>query len=451
MTLRNKKIIVVGLGKSGFYSALFLKKKGADVRVTESGGSETALSNARKLKAAGIPTETGGHSAPFMDGAELVVTSPGVPKESLPLREARSKKIPVIGEIELASLYCRGSVIAVTGSNGKTTTCHLLHRMLRNAGKEAFLCGNVGTPFVSLLPKIRRKTIVVLEVSSFQLEDCRSFRPKIAVILNVSPNHLDRHKTFGDYLNAKKSIFRKQTRREVLVLNFDRPEVRRMSREASSRFFFFGNKKIGGPGVYLSGKKFIFDDGRKKKKLFDLEDFPLKGVHNLENMLAATTAAILAGVKAGAIQRTLRSFKTLPHRIEPLGECRGVFFINDSKSTTVDSTAAALKALPGSVVLLAGGRDKGAAFRTIEGILHKKTRCSVFYGEARQKIASSFRSYDRYRLEPEFRKAVRLAFESAQPGDSVLLSPMCTSFDQFASYGERGDAFKKAVKALRAS
>ena len=447
---RNKKIAVVGLGKSGFCAARFLKKRGAKVRVTEGASSESAFLNARKLRRLGVEVETGGHTAVFLEGTELVVTSPGVPKESLPLKLARSQRIPVISEIELASRHCRGPVVAVTGSNGKTTTCHLIHRMLADAGQKAFLCGNVGTPFTSLLSKIRPASPVVLEVSSFQLEDSPSLRPKIAVLLNVSPNHLDRHKTFKNYLNAKKNIFRNQTRREILVLNFDRPEVRRMSSEAKASVYFFGKKNIRGKGVYLRKGKFVFSDGAKKIPLFGVKDFSLQGSHNLENMLAASLVALLLGVKAESIHKSLRAFKSLPHRIESLGERRGVSFINDSKSTTIDSTVAALRAVRGPVVLLAGGRDKGAPFGSIERVLEKKTRCAVFYGEARKKIAGCFKRYNRYRLEEDFRKAVRLAFRSAKPGDSVLLSPMCTSFDQFGSYGERGDAFREAVKKLGA-
>ena len=224
-----------------------------------------------------------------------------------------------------------------------------------------------------------------------------------------------------------------------------------MKAEAKGSVYFFGKKNIRGKGLCLSKGMCLYSDGTKRTSLFAWEDFPLKGNHNLENMLAASLTALLLGVKAESIRKTLRSFKALPHRIEPLGQCRGVSFINDSKSTTVDSTVAALRSVAGPVVLLAGGRDKGAPFDSIERVLEKKTRCAVFYGEARRTIAGSFKRYHRYRLEEDFRKAVRLAFRSAKPGDSVLLSPMCTSFDQFGSYGERGNVFREVVKTLGVS
>ncbi len=452
MILKNKKITVIGLGKSGFSAACFLKGKKALVRVSEASAGPAVRQKAESLRRLGIPVETGGHTKSFILGSGLLVASPGVPQDSLPLHLARKNKIPVISEIQLASYFCKGKIIAVTGSNGKTTTCHLIHRMLSDARQKAVLCGNVGTPFLSVLPAIDKKTVVVLEVSSFQLEDSPTFKPAVALVLNVSPNHLDRHKTFGRYLNAKKNIFKNQNKSDRLVLNFDRPEVRRMSREAASRVFFFGKETFKENGIFvLNGTVFLKRSARRAKPLFTLEDFPLKGKHNLENMLAAASVALFFKVPPSSIQETLKTFKTLPCRIELIGKHRGIRFIDDSKSTTVDSTRAALEAVEGSVVLVAGGRDKGLSFEEVEPLLKDKVRRAVFYGEARKKIAASLKSFGRYRLLGDFRQAVRLAIGFARPGDAVLLSPMCTSFDQFSSYQERGEAFKEVVKKFNGS
>lgn len=439
---------MAGLGKTGAAAAEFLIRRGARVRVTESASSKALLKKAEQLRRIGVRVEVGGHTQGFVKGCDLLVTSPGIPKESVPLREAKTAGIPVISEIELGAYFCKGRVIAVTGSNGKTTTCHLIHRMLKDGGKQAVLCGNVGTPFVSVVPRIKKSTFVVLEVSSFQLEDSPGFSPEIALLLNVSRNHLDRHKTFRAYFNAKKNIFRSQTRGQALLLNFDRPETRALAHEARSRVFFFGKRSIAGRGIFVERDLALMSDGKRKKIFFKLQDFPLKGSHNLENILAASLAAHLAGVSPVSITHTLRRFKTLPHRIEPAGEKKGVSFIDDSKSTTVDSTRAALEMMRAPVVLLAGGRDKGADFTAIEPVLKKKVRYAFFYGEAGKKIADSLRSYRCYKIEKDFRKAAALAFCQARPGDCVLLSPMCTSFDQFSSYGERGDLFKQMVKRL---
>lgn len=448
MNLKNKTVTVVGLGKSGFHAAVFLLSRGARVKVTEHAPEIAVREKTDTLRRRGAFVETGGHTCDFVGGSAFVVASPGVPKDCLPLKEAQMFRIPVISEIELASRFCPGKIIAVTGSNGKTTTCNLIARMLEAAGKDTVLCGNIGTPFVSVLPQIKRKSFVVLEVSSFQLEDSPSFRPELALLLNVSPNHLDRHRSFKEYLNAKKNIFRRQTRKQVLMLNFDRPETRALSDEAPSQVYFFGKRGVQGRGLFVKGDQFRFSDGKKETVLFERENFPLKGAHNLENMLAASLTAFLAGTPPSFIVKTLRQFKTLAHRMEPAGERSGVCFINDSKSTTVDSTLAALEAVTGPIVLLAGGRDKGGDFRAIDAALQKKARGAVFYGEARQKIAGALKHYKRYRLEEDFRKAIQAAFRMARRGDSLLLSPMCASFDQFTSYGERGDVFKQTVRSL---
>ncbi|HTL70734.1 MAG TPA: UDP-N-acetylmuramoyl-L-alanine--D-glutamate ligase [Candidatus Eisenbacteria bacterium] len=448
MNPAGKKITVVGLGRSGFAAARFLAERGASVRATDASEKKEVLENAGYLRSAGAAVETGRHTEGFVLGSDLVVTSPGVPKESLPLALARKKGIPVISEIELASYFCRGRVIGVTGSNGKTTTCHLIHRMLAASGKKSVLCGNVGYSFLDAIAEIDARTTVVLELSSFQLEDSPAFRPHVAVVLNISPNHLDRHGSLARYVAAKSRIFANQRSSDRVVLNHDDAVVRRMARRARARPLFFSKKPMRA-GVFPKGDLVVLKEGRAEKTLFGRSALLLEGSHNLENAMAAAAAASLAGARPEAIARALASFRTLEHRIEPLGEIAGVRFVNDSKSTTIDSTRAALASVPGTVVLVAGGRDKGAPFARLESLVAKKARSVVLYGEARGKIASSWKRYRRCRLEPDFTRAVKLAFESASPGDTVLLSPMCTSFDQFTSYEHRGETFKRVFEELR--
>ena len=448
MILKNKRVTVLGLGKSGRAAAEFLIGKGARVRATDGSQKPPVLKAAARLKALGAEVETGGHSEAFLTGTDLFITSPGLSKQSLPLVYARRKKIPVLSEIELASYFCAGTIVAVTGSNGKTTTSHLIHRILLGAGRKSVLCGNVGTAFLGSLKKIDSSTIVVLELSSFQLEDSPTFRPFIAVVTNIFPNHLDRHGTLRRYVAAKKKIFKNQTEKDLLVLNHDDRCVRAMARQARARVVFFSKRRLRG-GVWLTE-----DAVNAKIKGFPQNRFArgrlrLSGDHNLENIMAAVAVGTVFKLPSGEVQKALDGFKTLEHRIEPLGSVDGIRFVNDSKSTTVGSTRAAILACPGTLVLIAGGRDKGAPFAEIEDLLRKKARRVVLYGEAREKIRKSFRAYDRVYLAEKFEQAVKLAFRQARPGETILLSPMCTSFDQFNSFEQRGECFKRIVKALR--
>ncbi len=447
MKLEGKKVTVVGLGRSGFAAAKFLADRKAHVSATDGSEKKEVLENAGYLRSLGVAAETGRHTEGFVLGSDLVVTSPGVPRESLPLATARAKGIPVISEIELAANFCPGRIAAITGSNGKTTTSHLLHRMLADAGKKSVLCGNVGFSFLSALGDVDAKTVVVLELSSFQLEDSPTLRPDAAAVLNVSPNHLDRHKTFENYVRAKKRIFANQRGADLLVLNHDDRVVCRMARRVAPKVVYFSKLPLK-EGVFVKAGYVVVSEKGKERPLFRRDRSPLEGEHNLENLMAASALALRYGATPESLDKTAGSFRTLEHRIEPLGEVRGVRFVNDSKSTTIDSTRAAIEAVQGSVVLVAGGRDKGVSFEAIETLLEKKVKTAVLYGEARQKMAASWRRFRKVRQEHVFADAVRAAFEAAAPGDTLLLSPMCTSFDQFSSFEQRGEAFKKVFREL---
>jgi UDP-N-acetylmuramoylalanine--D-glutamate ligase len=445
MKLKRKKVTVVGLGKSGLAAARFLIRKGAEVRVTESSSRPEVLKRAALLKKLGAAVETGGHSESFVRGSELLITSPGVSKTSPPLQAAKRFRVPVISEIELASAFCPGTVVGVTGSNGKTTTAHLIHRIVSAAVRRAVLCGNVGFSFLDAMPKIRRGTTVVLELSSFQLEDCHRFRPKIAVLLNIGRNHLDRHKTLAAYAAAKARIFRNQSNTDFLVANFDDTLVRNLSRRAASRVIFFSKKPLR-EGVFLRDRALTVRIGGRETLRLDTRRFKLRGEHNLENILAAVAVGALLKVPSRVLRRVLDGFETLEHRLEPAGTVGGVHFVNDSKSTTTESTQAAILASPAPVVLIAGGRDKGARFKDLAPLLERHVKWAVLYGEARGKIAESWRPFRRFELEKDFERAVEKAVQRSRPGDTVLLSPMCTSFDQFSCFEERGEVFKNLVR-----
>ena len=449
MRYAGNKVTVIGLARSGFAAAKFLLARKARVRVTESSSKRQTLESAEYLRGLGAEVETGGHTEAYVTGSRFVVTSPGIPRKSAPLVWAARKRIPVISEIELAWRSCPGRIVGITGSNGKTTTSHLINRILQEAGRASVLCGNVGYSFAEALPEVTRRSVVVLELSSFQLEDSPQFRPEIAVVLNLSPNHLDRHGTLRRYARAKENIFRNQSANDAVVLNHDDAVVRAMARRARGQVVYFSKKPLS-RGVYLEGDQAYWKDRSGRRALWRISELQLSGAHNVENALAASAAAVLLGVARAPLVRALRTFRTLDHRIEPIAEIGGVRFVNDSKSTTVASTRAAIEAVQGPIVLIAGGRDKGVDYGGIEADLERKVRSAVLYGEAAPKIASSWKRYANYVIVRDFADAVRVAHRSAVNGDAVLLSPMCTSYDQFGSFEERGEAFRDVVSQIRA-
>ncbi len=448
LSFQKKKLAVVGLGKSGLAAVKFLSRQGASVRVTDSSSTSQVRDCAAELKRSGFAVEVGGHTEEFLAGSELVVTSPGVPRDTLPFVWARKNNIPVVSEIEIASLFCEGRILAVTGSNGKTTSSHLLHRILQESGKKSVLCGNVGYSFLDALDEIDSETFVVLELSSFQLEDCATFKPSVALLLNLSQNHLDRHKTMEAYAAAKAKIFQNQTGEEYLVANHEDALVRRLVSHAKPKTLFFSTEPIPS-GVYLDQGSVRVRWHEFESWILDTSRLRLVGRHNLQNILACVAVASILRLPVEGVQRAIDSFETLEHRIEPLGECGGVRFFNDSKSTTLESTKAALCAVNSPIVLIAGGRDKGADFEQIEPTVKDRVRAAVLYGEARRKIASAWKNFSAVIEVENFSEAVHRAFATAKQGDSILLSPMCTSFDQFKSFEERGDAFKKIVRQIK--
>jgi len=410
---KNKKVAIVGLARSGLASASLLYDLGADVCVTDKSDSPAIRSAQANLKSGRIKIELGGHSKGFIEGKDLVVISPGVPETSQAIIWARQANIPVISEIEVASILCPADIIAITGTNGKTTVTTLIGKILSADKKKVFTCGNIGNPFCGQVAKMQPGDYVSLEVSSFQLETISSFKPKIALILNLSRNHLDRYNGMQEYLEAKKRIFLNQDENDYLVLNRDDPAISGLAGQARSKKVYFSKEQGLNP-----------------------------------NQSAVLAAGGILGIEKNLMLGVLEEFKGVEHRMEHVADIRGVKFINDSKATTVDATVWALENLSGPVVLIAGGREKGNDYGVILEALRKKVKEVILIGEASGRIRDAFGEAVRLSEARSMQEAVARSQEAASPGDSVLLSPMCKSFDMFLDYEERGKIFKEAVIGL---
>jgi len=450
MDLRNKKVTIVGLGESGTSSALLLYRKGAVVSVTDDKDSREIRKNAEILKEKYIDLEIGKHSEGFLEDSELIVVSPGVEQTALPISYARKNDIPVISELELGYQFCKGPIIAVTGTNGKSTVVSLLGEVLRRANVPVKVCGNIGNSLSGEIQKINKNTVAVVEVSSFQLEWIKSFRPKISVILNISEDHLDRHAGLDDYANLKKKILENQEKGDIAVLNYDDTILRKIAESAkiNSKIFYFSTKQKV-KGVYLDKGSPKVRVKKKEEKLFSLAGAKIEGAHNVENILAVILVAVLLGIKSRHIENAVKGFSPLAHRFEKVGTVKSVEFIDDSKATNIDATRRALASLKVPAILIAGGKDKNLSFKKILPLMRKKVKKLILIGEAKDKMRSIFKDAVSLKEANTLDGAVKEAFKSASPGDVVLLSPMCSSFDMFRDYKERGEAFKRAVEGLK--
>jgi UDP-N-acetylmuramoylalanine--D-glutamate ligase len=451
MDLNNKRVLVVGLGKSGVASALFLKSRGARVTVSDSKPEAELHEEILLLLEHGITVETGGHGDRTFRGQDLIVVSPGVPVDAPQLVQARNLGEQVIGEIELAAQFLPGSIVAITGANGKTTTTALAGEIV--VGKFSTLVGgNIGTPAISFVDQAGPATWIVLEVSSFQLETIVEFRPRIAVILNITPDHLDRHKTFDNYVNAKARVFENQGADDFTVLNADDPTTAGLSDRTRAQLFWFSRKKEIGNGAFARGTHIYFRDSDREREIMPLAEVPLKGAHNLENVLAGVSIGILAGCQPEQIRHAIRVFKPVEHRLEFVARFAGVDYYNDSKATNVDATIKALEAFPADIPphlhLILGGKDKGSDYTVLNDLLRQRVKRVYTIGAAAGKIESQIQGAAEIEHAETLENAVRRASESAVAGDVILLAPACASFDQFQSYEHRGRVFKEVVHSL---
>jgi UDP-N-acetylmuramoylalanine--D-glutamate ligase len=450
MDVHNKRVLVVGLGKSGVASALFLKDRGAWVTVSDSKPPDELQEAIPTLLDAGIAVETGGHGERTFQGQDLIVVSPGVPVDAPPLVQARALGEKVIGEIELAAQFFPGQIVAITGSNGKTTTTTLAGEVIVAGGFPVVVGGNIGTPAISLLEGTGPKTIAVLEVSSFQLETIETFRPRIAVVLNITPDHLDRHRTFDAYTDAKARIFENQQADDFAVLNLDDPPCLKLAARTKAQVFWFSRKKEVQQGAYVHDGQVWFRDAKGQREIMLVSEIPLKGAHNVENALAAVCVGALTGVEAGRIREAVRSFRAVEHRLEHVATIRGVEYYNDSKATNVDATIKALESFPANIHLILGGKDKGSDYTVLSDLLRQRAKRVYTIGAAAAKIESQIKGTVDIVHAETLENAIKRAADTAQPGDIVLLAPACASFDQFRSYEHRGKVFKDAVKKLAA-
>ncbi|MGC1784885.1 MAG: UDP-N-acetylmuramoyl-L-alanine--D-glutamate ligase [Acidobacteriaceae bacterium] len=449
MELKGKKVLVVGLGKSGMASAIFLRSLGAQVTVSEVRSMEALAKELPALLDAGVMVEAGGHGLLTFRRQDWIIVSPGVPLDTPELAQAHSFGTPVIGELELAARFLHGNILAITGSNGKTTTTALCGEIFRASGRPTLVGGNIGVPVAALISESRNDGWNVLEVSSFQLETIVDFRPKIAVILNITPDHLDRHGSMENYVAAKERIFRNQTAEDFLVLNAENAEAQNAGTRAPSQVFWFSARRAVRRGAFIYQNTVVWrtDEQSALEPILPVAEIPLKGEHNVENVLAAVCSAKLAGISAEAIRQAVANFRAVEHRLEFVARIGGVDFYNDSKATNVDATMKAISAFAGGIHLILGGKDKDSDYTLLNPLLKERVRAVYTIGAAAGKIEQQIAGATEIVPCETLERAVDESATRAQSGETVLLAPACASFDQFENYEHRGRCFKQFVLA----
>jgi UDP-N-acetylmuramoylalanine--D-glutamate ligase len=445
--LRGKRVLVVGLARTGVATAFFCAARSASVTATDARTENEIGEAIASLRAAGVRLELGGHRESIFLEQDLIVPSPGVPADAPLLQAARASGVTIWSEVELADRFLRGRLIGITGSNGKTTTTSLIEHILKNAGFSTILAGNIGTPLIAHVENSSENSITVAELSSFQLELIETFRPNISVFLNLTPDHLDRHHTVEEYGRAKARIFENQTEADSAVLNADDPATTPLA-PAKPHVYWFSRKQRVAQGAFVRENEIIFRQDGEEEVILKLQDIPLPGAHNVENVLAAVAAARLAGAEPAAIAKGVRSFAGVEHRLEFVAEIAGVRYYNDSKATNVDATLKALDAFPGRILIIMGGKDKGSDYTVLQRPLREKAILALLIGAAAEKIEKQITGSVAIERAGTIERGVKIASHAARPGDVVLLAPACASFDQFQNYEHRGRVFKELVHQL---
>lgn len=464
---QGRKVLVIGLARSGLAVANLLTTQGARVTVTDEKNKRELINNIKKLKK-GIKILLGRQDSVRLKNLvseyDLLVISPGVPQENPLVEKARKLKIPVVSEIEAAFNIASSNlhwetlssppVVAVTGTNGKTTTCELIAAVLRSNGRrKVIVAGNIGTPLSGVVGRIRERTVLVLEISSFQLENVESFHPYVAVILNITPDHMDRHRTMGKYIQAKANIFKKQTEEDFCILNGDDKRCKVLEGKAKSQVIFFSSKRALRKGVFVEGKRIVSNLDSRAKVPSDRSELLVKhvrvpGPHNLENALVAIAIGDIFSISRSKIRRAIEAFSGIEHRLEIVREIDGRRFINDSKATNVDACKRALETFPAPIILIMGGYDKGVPYRPLANLVREKVAALILLGQAASKIERELiGSVAIYRVDG-MREGVELSYSLSQPGSSILLSPACSSFDMYSDFEERGKDFKRWIKEI---
>lgn len=451
MNVAGKKVLVIGAARSGIACAKFLAKRGATVALNDIKPLEKWNVEALSLKTEGVGLLPGEAPSWLLDQIELVVVSPGVPTRSIPIRYAERAGAEVIGEIELAARFLKGRIVAITGTNGKTTTTTLVGELLKDAGLKVQVGGNIGTPLISMVGDSQDDGWTVAELSSFQLETIKDFHPNVAAVLNVTPNHMDRYESLTDYAAAKHRIFMNQTAGDLAILNADDEVVSSWANGLRAQVLEFSVKQELDEGLFLRGREIVSRTANGEKVLLLRNEMNLRGLHNVENVLAALAAGLACGAAPESMRATLKKFQPVEHRLEFVGEINGVKFYNDSKATSVDATVKALEAFaeePGKIVLILGGRGKKAPYLPLAKLVRRHVRRLILIGEDAPTIAGELAAYASTELAKDMKDAVRLSAAAAEPGDVVLLAPACASFDMFDSFEHRGSVFKDAVSGL---
>jgi UDP-N-acetylmuramoylalanine--D-glutamate ligase len=445
--VKGRKIGVIGMARSGLAAAELILRMDGQPFVSDNGPIDKLSSAVKQLKTSGIEYETGGHTDRLFK-SEFVILSPGVPVSSEIVQKIKSRGIPVFSEIELASWFCRGRIIAVTGSNGKTTTTTLIGVILTRAGIENRVCGNIGFPFSAAVESVPADGWAVVELSSFQLESIEDFTPEIALILNITPDHLDRYDSYDSYKQAKYRIAEGQSAKDFLIINEDSTNINSKDIITDATKIYFSITRELPAGVFKRGESLVGLVDGKENYIIDVKRIKIPGLHNLQNAAAASLACLLADVPPAVIGETLDHFPGVEHRLEDVVTYAGIRFVNDSKATNVDSVTYALRSFETPICLIAGGRDKDSDFRPLLQYGKNRIKEVVLIGEAREKMFDTLGKTFPVQFAESMKDAVRKAFAVASPGDIVLLSPACASFDMFDNFEHRGKIFKKEVLAL---
>ena len=448
MDFKGKKIVVIGMGKTGIAAAGFLGRQGAKVIVTDEKSLDQWGDEFGRIARQSWLTIGDYNNTNILNGAEMVVPSPGIPPNNKLLVDALKSNISVISEIELAYRLIKVPIIAVTGTNGKTTVTTLLGKILRDSGKKVFVGGNIGNPLIEYVETAQQDDFIVAEISSFQLQWTEKFKPFIAALLNITCDHINYHGSFDEYRRVKASIFTHQAKNDFAILNAEDQEQKEIAGSISARTYSFSSKNILPEGIFVRNEKIVLNIPQAVEEIYPLDMIHLPGAHNVENVMAAIMAARLCGCSREDVIASIEAFRGLPHRIEFAGEKKSIKFYDDSKGTNVGSVLRALETFDQPVLLLLGGRDKDGDFETLRPLLRTKTKQVILFGEARDRIASLITEDQPLVKKDKLKEAVESAYQIAEPGDIVLLSPGCASFDEFANYKERGNYFKEVVRNL---
>jgi UDP-N-acetylmuramoylalanine--D-glutamate ligase len=446
-SLSGKKVVIAGMGMSGVAAARLLVEQGAQVALTDDKKEEELAQEKKALKKVKVKYALGGIDQTLLLDSEMVIISPGVPSDLPQLEKARAAGIPIISEIELAYWFCEVPILAITGTNGKTTTTSLVHHIVRRAGLKAKLGGNIQIPFSQV---VRQSSMdaMVLEVSSFQLENIVDFNPFVGVLLNITPDHLNRYHSMDEYTTAKLALFKNQSSGDFAVLNRDDKAVARIAETIRSKVLWFSLQREVEQGAFLRGARVVARYEDREKDLMDMREIPLLGRHNVENVLAATAAVLPMEIPWEVYARAIKSFKGVEHRLEKVREKDGILYVNDSKATNIDSLEKALESFERPIVLIAGGRGKKSSYLVLRELVQKKVKGMVTLGEDAPLLEEAFSDLVQTTRASTLPEAVQIAAAMAKPGDCVLLAPACASYDMFRNYEHRGEVFKEAVNSL---